>query len=153
MRKDKQKRRIGPRPELVQEVQDRIGQPFHLVTVQTFLIHAKDYLEAEVSDSTVEQAERIEHPTFPMPANQGDLPIDAARWLTRARKSKEEELANMRNFLLHNSSVHDSRYSDGLLEFLLTVIASGSKPSDLRKSGITEEGPDTTDDESPASDD
>jgi hypothetical protein len=80
VRKDKQKRRIGPRPELVQELYDRTGQRFHLVTVQTFLIHAKDYLEAEVSDSTVEQAERIDNPTWPMPANQtSDLSQAAMR--------------------------------------------------------------------------
>lgn len=47
---------LGPRPELVAEMRAFAGQEFYLSTVQTFLIRAKEHLEAEVSETTVEQA-------------------------------------------------------------------------------------------------
>ncbi|TYB71263.1 hypothetical protein FXF51_02175 [Nonomuraea sp. PA05] len=53
----------GPRPELVDEMLDRTGQPFHLVNVKTFLTHAKAHLHAQVSDSTIEEAESVQKQT------------------------------------------------------------------------------------------
>lgn len=50
----------GPRPELVDEMLARTGQPFHLVNVKSFLTYAKTYLRAKVSDSTIEQAESVQ---------------------------------------------------------------------------------------------
>jgi hypothetical protein len=41
-------------------MRNETGQPFHLVSVHSFLLHAKTYLAAQVSDSTVEQAEQVQ---------------------------------------------------------------------------------------------
>ncbi|MFI9594399.1 PIN domain-containing protein [Nonomuraea sp. NPDC052265] len=50
---------LGPRPELVSEMLQRTGQKFHLVGVKSFLLHARKYLGATVSDATVKQAEQF----------------------------------------------------------------------------------------------
>jgi hypothetical protein len=42
---------IGPRTELILEMREKSGQKFHLATVQQFLVHARRYLFAQVSDS------------------------------------------------------------------------------------------------------
>jgi hypothetical protein len=59
VQRDHQRRKLGPQPPLVKEVRDRTGQAFHLVNVRSFLVNAKKFLDAEVSESTVEQAEHL----------------------------------------------------------------------------------------------
>lgn len=53
-------RKLGAHPELVAEMIRTCGVPFHLVNVQRFLVHAREYLGASVSDSTVNQAEDVQ---------------------------------------------------------------------------------------------
>lgn len=53
-------KKLGPRPELVAEMLRETGLPFHLISVQSFLIHAKKFLGATVSESTVAQAEQVD---------------------------------------------------------------------------------------------
>ncbi|TMR03378.1 hypothetical protein ETD83_10745 [Actinomadura soli] len=55
-RLDEDKEHLGPRPELVEEMRDKAGQPFYLVTVRSFLALANKYLETQVSDATFDQA-------------------------------------------------------------------------------------------------
>ncbi|MEU0521997.1 PIN-like domain-containing protein [Streptosporangium sp. NPDC006007] len=52
-------RKIGPRPELVAEMLQVAGVPFHLITVKSFLLLAQEYLGAEVSATTVTQAQQF----------------------------------------------------------------------------------------------
>lgn len=54
--KNKDDEIIAPRPELVLEMKERTGLPFQLISIQDFLVYAKQHLGATVSDSTVEQA-------------------------------------------------------------------------------------------------
>jgi hypothetical protein len=49
----------GPRPELVKEMLDHAGQPFHLVDVYAFLTLANNYLSAQISEATVDEASRL----------------------------------------------------------------------------------------------
>ncbi|WP_460307700.1 PIN-like domain-containing protein [Actinocorallia aurea] len=49
----------APRTELIEEMRDKTGQPFHLVDPRTFLMHAERYLEAVVDAGTVRQAEHL----------------------------------------------------------------------------------------------
>ncbi|MGI5201633.1 PIN-like domain-containing protein [Spirillospora sp. CA-108201] len=48
-----------PRPELSAEVWHRAGQPFHIVDVRSFLELANEYVDAQVSEETITQAEEI----------------------------------------------------------------------------------------------
>ncbi|MER6809984.1 PIN-like domain-containing protein [Spirillospora sp. NPDC000708] len=48
-----------PRPELSAEVRQRAGQPFHIVDVRSFLELANEYMDAQVSEETITQAEEI----------------------------------------------------------------------------------------------
>ncbi|GAA2690366.1 hypothetical protein GCM10010412_079970 [Nonomuraea recticatena] len=52
-------KKIGPRPELVAEMLNVAGAPFHLATVKSFLLLAQKYLGAEVSPTTVTQAQQF----------------------------------------------------------------------------------------------
>ncbi|MER5647664.1 PIN-like domain-containing protein [Streptosporangium sp. NPDC002524] len=52
-------RKVGPRPELVEEMLQVAGVPFHLTTVKSFLLLAKKHLGAEVSATTVTQAQQF----------------------------------------------------------------------------------------------
>ncbi|MDE1675105.1 PIN-like domain-containing protein [Nocardia gipuzkoensis] len=63
---------ILPRVELVTEMHDRAGQPFHLVDTRAFLELAKRYLAAAVSDATVAEASRLA-PDDPSPASIGKI--------------------------------------------------------------------------------
>lgn len=56
---EKHGRKVGPRPELVAEMLSESGMLFHLTSVRSFLIHAQRHLGANVSESTVEQAEHL----------------------------------------------------------------------------------------------
>ena len=49
-------RKVGAQPELVAEMMDKSAMPFHLMSVQSFLVHARKYLGVTVSESTVQQA-------------------------------------------------------------------------------------------------
>jgi predicted nucleic acid-binding protein len=49
-------RTLGARPELVAEMLMECSMPFHLVSVQSFLVRAQRHLGARVSESTVAQA-------------------------------------------------------------------------------------------------
>lgn len=49
---------LGARPELRDEMMMEAGVPFVIMPTATFLIHAKEYLGAEVSRETVDHAER-----------------------------------------------------------------------------------------------
>lgn len=46
----------GPRNELILEMQREAGQPFHLLDVPEFLLHAPKFMPVTVSESTLEQA-------------------------------------------------------------------------------------------------
>ena len=48
---------LGPRPELVLEMDREAGVPFHLVSVLGLLLDAPRYLGSHVSDSTLQEAE------------------------------------------------------------------------------------------------
>ncbi|WP_460348695.1 PIN-like domain-containing protein [Actinoallomurus acanthiterrae] len=52
---------LGPRSELIVEMRTEAGQKFHIATVQMFLVYAKNYLSAHVSDATVNQAASARH--------------------------------------------------------------------------------------------
>jgi PIN like domain len=57
--KDSSNRIIGPRPELVLEMQSRANVQLHMVTVVGLLKEAPDYLGTAVSDSTIREAESL----------------------------------------------------------------------------------------------
>lgn len=46
---------IGPRPELIQEMFDRTGQRFHMYSVQRFLKHAKQRLDPQIKQETINE--------------------------------------------------------------------------------------------------
>ncbi|HEY5214873.1 MAG TPA: PIN domain-containing protein [Acidobacteriaceae bacterium] len=50
---------LGARYELREEVAKVAGVPFIIMTTETFLLHAKKYLNATVSDETVDQAKEL----------------------------------------------------------------------------------------------
>ena len=50
---------LGARYELRQEMLTEAGVPLLVMTTETFLIHAKKYLDAEVSPETVDQAKEL----------------------------------------------------------------------------------------------
>ncbi|NRQ31252.1 DUF4935 domain-containing protein [Nonomuraea sp. NN258] len=52
--------RRGPRPELVEEMLTRAGQPFHLMNVRSFLFQVGKHLHTHISDSTIKQAESVQ---------------------------------------------------------------------------------------------
>jgi PIN domain-containing protein len=52
-------RTLGPRPELIEEMLREAGVSFHLITVGSFLHHAKNFLDVAVSEETVSEAESI----------------------------------------------------------------------------------------------
>lgn len=47
---------LGPRPELSEEMLAASGAPFFLMSTETFLRHAREYLSVSVSPETVDQA-------------------------------------------------------------------------------------------------
>jgi hypothetical protein len=51
---------LGPRTELREEMTTEAGVPFLIMSTETFLLHAKDYLQVSVSRSTVDQAKEIQ---------------------------------------------------------------------------------------------
>lgn len=55
-----QGKKLGPRPELVAEMLKEANVPFYLVNVGSFLFHAGKYIGANVSKSTVQQAEQLD---------------------------------------------------------------------------------------------
>jgi hypothetical protein len=50
---------LGARYELREEMRAEAGVPFVIMTTGTFLLHAKNYLDAEVSPETVDQAKEL----------------------------------------------------------------------------------------------
>lgn len=52
-------RKVGPRPELVAEMLNVAGVPFRMATVKSFLLLAQKHLGAEVSPTTVSQAQQL----------------------------------------------------------------------------------------------
>ncbi|MFG1850814.1 PIN-like domain-containing protein [Actinomadura geliboluensis] len=57
-------RKLGAHPDLVAEMMEECGLPFHLVSVQSFLVHAREYLGATVSEGTILQAEQPDEGVF-----------------------------------------------------------------------------------------
>lgn len=57
--KDSSNRILGPRPELVLEMQQQAGVALHTVTVVGLLREAREYLGISVSSSTIHEAESI----------------------------------------------------------------------------------------------
>jgi DNA-binding transcriptional MerR regulator len=52
-------RKLGPRPELVEELKSISGAQLHMYTSDLFLRQARDYLDQDVSAEAVEEAERV----------------------------------------------------------------------------------------------
>jgi len=50
---------LGARHELREQMMTGAGVPFIIMTTEAFLVHAKKYLNAEVSDATVDQAKEL----------------------------------------------------------------------------------------------
>jgi hypothetical protein len=50
---------LGARYELRKEMEDEAGVPLFMMTSDTFLVHARNYLEASVSPATVDQAKEL----------------------------------------------------------------------------------------------
>lgn len=50
---------IGPRPELVKEFRDKTSMPFLMYKSDSFLRHANQYLDGNVSDTTVEEIKLV----------------------------------------------------------------------------------------------
>ena len=57
---DKNEKSLGPRPELVQEMQDEAGKRFFLASLSDFLDGASEYLSAQVSAETLQQVRSVE---------------------------------------------------------------------------------------------
>lgn len=51
--------RIGPRPELVEEMRDEAGELFYLYSPESFMSYAADHLEQEVTDETLADVQRV----------------------------------------------------------------------------------------------
>jgi len=54
--REEQGRKLGPRLELIEEMQRDASASFHMITVRSFLVQARKFLGATVSDETVAQA-------------------------------------------------------------------------------------------------
>ena len=50
----------GPRPELIKEMRDEAGVDFYLYQTSQFIRRAKDYLDSQVSDETVDEITNFE---------------------------------------------------------------------------------------------
>ncbi|WP_047864371.1 PIN domain-containing protein [Rubrobacter aplysinae] len=50
---------IGVRKELIQEIKEDAGVIFHIYTTDRFIEYAKQYLQAEVSEETISEAEQL----------------------------------------------------------------------------------------------
>jgi hypothetical protein len=54
-------RKLGPRPELVEEMVHSASVSFYMINVQSFLRHVRTFLGADVSETTVEQAAQLDN--------------------------------------------------------------------------------------------
>ncbi len=96
---------IGPHPELLQEMFDEAGVGCYIYRTTEFIKFAKDYLDAQVSDKTIEEAENreryiaeqerlvlvtmLEHDRRAMEAMHEEEHIAREAWLEEDRRAAE----------------------------------------------------------------
>lgn len=94
----------GPRPELIDEMLARTGQPFHRVNVKSFLTLAKIHLSAHVSEATIKEAESVQEQASEPRAFRASQDRSIHRLLSNLSEAD-------RDLLLHDfaSSIEQSR--------------------------------------------
>jgi hypothetical protein len=102
---------LGARYELREQMALGAGVPFIIMTTETFLIHAKEYLGAEVSDATVDEAKELP-----------DALDESKRILARRR---DRELMLRRIHTLHGQAAQELNTAIVRLEAIHNEIARG----------------------------
>lgn len=89
---DKNEKRVGPRPELVQEMRDESGAGLALASLSDFLDGAREYLMAMVSPETLQQVRNVEAEAASVVRASIDAQAAAHIYLLELGASQFEEL-------------------------------------------------------------
>jgi hypothetical protein len=113
----------GPRVELVEEMANRAGQPFHLIDVTSFLRHAATYLSAKISSTTLEQADNLSSANHP---NKIAVRVFAGSPVqSRQLRHRLSEILSREQITASTATVKV------LAEFLLRMSEGGTSPDDV----------------------
>jgi hypothetical protein len=120
---------IIPRPELADEAKDFAGSRLLMMTTDSFLYHAREYLQATVSAETIRQAERLPrleiealrqalqesearlkalHTEMQAIEKSGEEIGERARWLNREERIRNNVLARAELQYSENPTAHNA---------------------------------------------